>query len=144
MILSPRLRRVLYVACFEVIAVVSSTALLTLMSGSAAESSLVIAIAISAIAVSWNYIFNTFFEMWERARGGRARGVLLRCIHACLFEGGLVVAIVPLYMIWYGIGLWQALQMEVALLAFFLVYTFVFTWCFDLIFPLRHEGELKA
>lgn len=144
MILSPRPRRVLYVACFELIAVVVSTAILSVLSGSSAQNSMPIAIAISVIAVVWNYIFNTLFEMWEKARNVIKRSLSLRCIHTCLFEAGLVLAIVPLYMIWYQIGLWEALKMEVSILIFFLFYTFAFTWVFDLIFPLQREARAQA
>ena len=44
--------------------------------------------------------------------------------------------LVPLFAWWFDIGLWQALVMDLGLLVFFLVYTFVFNWCFDRVFGL--------
>ena len=37
---------------------------------------------------------------------------------------------------WLDISLWQALLMDLGLVVFFLVYTFVFNWAFDAIFGL--------
>src|SRR5690554_6359439 len=64
----------------------------------------------------------------------------IRSIHALGFEAGLFMVCLPLYMLWYGVGVWTALTMEVAILFFFLVYTFVFTLLFDQIFT-RHTYE---
>ena len=53
-----------------------------------------------------------------------------------LFEGGLVLLMVPFLAWWMGVGLIEALVYDAGLLAFFAVYTLGFTWAFDRIFGL--------
>ena len=49
-----------------------------------------------------------------------------------------VIAILAATMatLYLGIGLWQALVMDVAFVVFYLVYAFAFNWTYDQIFPL--------
>ena len=76
---------------------------------------------------------------------GAVHNLLIRSAHAIGFEGGLVLICLPLYMIWYDVGLIKAFMMEAALLLFFLVYTFVFTLGFDKIFTLpRYDKSASA
>ena len=137
---SPLKRRIIYVAVFEVFAILFSTLLLMVLSGGEAEDSLPIATFVSVVAVIWNYIYNTGFEAWERRKQIMARTLRLRCAHAVGFEGGLFLVCLPTYMWWYKVGLWEATTMQTALLIFFLVYTFVFTLIFDKIFTLQHQN----
>lgn len=132
--LTPLKRRLVYVTIFELLAVVLSTLILMLLSGGDAQQSLPVAVIVSVVAVIWNFIYNTLFETWERRAQIKVRSFKLRSLHAIGFEGGLVVICLPLYMIWYEVGLWTAFTMEAALLTFFLVYTFLFTLIFDQIF----------
>jgi len=137
--LSPIKRRIVYVTVFEIIAIISSTLVLMLLSNSSAAESLPIAIMVSLAAVIWNFIYNTAFENWERRKQVTQRTLLVRSAHAIGFEGGLVLICLPLYMIWYDVGFIKAFMMEAALLLFFLVYTFFFTLGFDKIFTLPHH-----
>lgn len=137
-ILSPVKRRLVYVTLFEIIAIALSTLLLMLLSGTSAQGSLPMAVAISVIAVIWNYIFNALFETWEKRYRITQRGLKIRMLHASMFEFGLLLLTLPLYMFWYQVGVWQALGMEFALLIFFFFYTFIFTWVFDKFFVLAH------
>ncbi|MNO07797.1 Bacterial Transmembrane Pair family protein [compost metagenome] len=57
-------------------------------------------------------------------------------------EGGLVLILVPLFAWWFEVSLWQAFLMDVGLLLFFLVYTFVFNWAFDQIFGLPASAQV--
>lgn len=142
--LAPTKRRLIYVASFEALAIILSTLILMVMSDGDAQNSLPVAIIVSAIAVTWNYLFNSAFEAMERRLQIAHRSLALRTVHAVSFEAGLVLATVPLYMIWYGVGLWQAFQMEVTLLVFFLIFTFVFTWIFDQIFALPNQSAQRT
>ncbi|MDN5844322.1 MAG: PACE efflux transporter [Alcaligenaceae bacterium] len=138
--LSPLVRRVTYVVVFEMLAIALATLLLVGLSGCEAHGSLPVAAASSLAAVIWNFIYNTFFERWELSRNIQSRSLRLRACHAIGFEGGLVIILIPLFMWWYQVGLFDALKMEVALLVFFLAFTFVFTWIFDHIVPIRREA----
>ena len=44
--------------------------------------------------------------------------------------------LVPLFAWWFNVSLWQAFVMDLALIVFFLCYTFVFNWVFDRVFGL--------
>ena len=139
--LSPLKRRLTYVIVFEIIAIISSTFVLMKLSGSDAAESLPVAVMVSLAAVIWNFLYNTAFEVWERRKHVAKRTLFIRSMHALGFEGGLVLICLPLYMIWYDVGLIKAFMMEAALLLFFLVYTFIFTLGFDKIFTLPHHDK---
>lgn len=111
------------------------------LSGGNAQNSLPVAIIVSAAAVTWNYIYNTIFESWERRNQVMIRTLRIRCIHAIGFEGGLLLFCLPIYMLWYSVGVWKAFTMEFTLLLFFLVYTFVFTLIFDKFFTLPNQMQ---
>lgn len=128
-------RRIIYVGVYETLAVVIVTLLFIAGDRSAATASGV-AIGSSTIAVIWNLVFNMLFERWEARQPVRGRSGGRRVAHAIGFEGGLAFLLVP-FMAWMlGVGLWQALLLDLGLLVFFLIYTFVFTWTFDHLFGL--------
>lgn len=132
--LSPIKRRIVYVTIFEFFAIVFSTFVLMALSQGGGQESLILAIIISIAAVTWNFIYNTGFEAWELRKRITKRTFKVRSIHATGFEGGLFLICLPLYMIWYDVGIWKAMLMETALLIFFLFYTFLFTLLFDQVF----------
>lgn len=135
--LSPIKRRIVYVTIFEFFAIIFSTFVLMALSQGGGKESLILAIIISTAAVIWNFIYNTGFESWELRKQITKRTFKIRSIHATGFECGLFLICLPLYMVWYDVGIWKAMLMETALLIFFLIYTFVFTLLFDQVFT-RH------
>ena len=137
-------RRVLYVTLYELIAIAVATAGLAQLSGQGAGHSSVVAVAASAIAVLWNVVFNWAFERWESRQTVRGRSVARRVAHAIGFEGGLVFTLVPLFAWWFKVSLWEAFVMDLALIVFFLCYTFVFNWAFDRVFGLPASAQGAA
>lgn len=131
------MRRIVYVAIFELLGILCSTLILMAINQGEAMESLPVAAMVSTAAVVWNFIYNTGFEAWEYRSKIAVRTLKIRIFHAIGFEGGLVAICLPLYMLWYGVGVWMALTMEITILLFFLVYTFLFTLAFDQIFT-RH------
>jgi len=129
-------RKLVYVSLYEGFAILFASIGLAALSGAGAAKSTALAVASSVIAVVWNLAFNTLFEAWESRQKVRGRSVARRVAHAIGFEGGLAAILVPVFAWWLGIGLWEALLFDAALLLFFLVYTFVFNWCFDRSFGL--------
>ena len=129
-------RRILYITLYEGIAIVAAGAGLAWMTGQGAGQSAVASVLASAIAILWNFIFNALFERWESRQAVRGRSLRRRVAHAIGFEGGLVAFLVPVFAWWLDVSLWQALVMDLGLVVFFLVYTFVFNWAFDAIFGL--------
>ena len=137
-------RRILYVTLYELIAIAVATAGLAQLSGQGAGHSSVVAVAASAIAVLWNVVFNWAFERWESRQTVRGRSVARRVAHAIGFEGGLVFTLVPLFAWWFKVSLWEAFVMDLALIVFFLCYTFVFNWAFDRVFGLPASAQGAA
>lgn len=107
--MSPILRRVIYVVSYGIIAMVFVTVALVVL-GFGGGSSGFIAVVSSGVAIVWNFIWNTLFEAWERRQTSTKRTRARRVFHSVGFEG---------------------------LLVFFLVYTFIFAWVFDLVLPPR-------
>lgn len=129
-------RKIVYVTLYEGIAILCASVGLAAMSGAGAGQSTVLATIASAIAIAWNLVFNTLFEAWEKRQAVRGRSLQRRIAHALGFEGGLAFILVPVFAWYLGVGLWEALLYDAALLVFFLVYTFVFNWGFDRVFGL--------
>lgn len=134
-------RRVIYVSVYELLAIAAATLGLAALTGQGAGHSGAVAAAASAIAVAWNVLFNWAFERWEARQTVRGRSVRRRIAHAIGFEGGLVFTLVPLFAWWFDVSLWQAFVMDLALIVFFLCYTFVFNWVFDRVFGLPASAQ---
>lgn len=128
-------RRVVYVTLYEGIAITLTGAVLFAL-GHGPLHSLVASVGASLLAVTWNLIFNAMFEAWERRQTVKGRSIRRRIAHAIGFEGGLVLSMVPFFAWWLEVSLWQAFVMDLGFITFFLVYTFVFSWCFDKVFGL--------
>lgn len=129
-------RKVVYVGLYEAIAIVAASLGFAFMSGQELSHAAPLSVAASVIAVCWNLIFNSLFEMWESRQAVKGRSVARRVAHAIGFEGGLVVILVPLVAWWLQVSLWHAFLMDLGLVVFFLVYTFAFNWVFDRVFGL--------
>ncbi|BEP52968.1 PACE efflux transporter [Variovorax sp. V118] len=138
-------RRIVYISLYEGIAIVAASAGLTLMSDAGLGHSGLLAVGASVIAVIWNLTFNALFERWESRQAVRGRSLKRRIAHAIGFEGGLIAFLVPMLAWGLGVSLWQALVMDLGLVVFFLVYTFVFNWAFDRVFglPASAMGEAQ-
>lgn len=129
-------RKLVYVTLYELIAITASALLLQLFSGSDLGKAGVAAVGAAVVAVVWNLSYNTVFEWWESRQVKRGRSVMRRVVHAIGFETGLVIMLVPAFAWWLGLTLWDALVMDIGLIVFFLLYTFVFNWVFDRVFGL--------
>ena len=132
--MSPVVRRIIYVISYELFAILLTTVGLVVL-GFGGGSSGIVAVAASTIAVIWNYLWTTMFEAWERRQESQTRTLPRRIVYAIGFEGGLVVFLLPVMAWILQVSLLQAFSLEVGLLAFFLVYTFVFSWLFDRVLP---------
>lgn len=141
--MSPLLRRIIYVVTFELFAILFTTGGLIVI-GFASGHSGIVAVASSTVALIWNFIWTTLFEKWESRQPSHTRTIRRRIAHAVGFEGGLIVLLVPLLAWILGISLIQAFILDIGLLLFFLVYTFVFAWIFDRVLPQQAGGAAKA
>jgi uncharacterized membrane protein len=97
----------------------------------------VVGVASATVATAWNYLYNLGFDhVMQRLTGGTRKSLAVRVLHAVLFEGGLLVALLPLIAWYLGVSLLQAFMMDVSFALFYLVYAFVFNLAYDRIFPL--------
>lgn len=94
-------------------------------------------IGLSLNAMVWNYLFNLGFDKSLRAlkRPLYPRGLMMRTLHALLFEGGLVFVTIPAMMWWLNIDFWQALMLDLGFLLLVPLYTLLYNWSYDQIFP---------
>jgi uncharacterized membrane protein len=139
--MTPMTRKILYAVTFEAGGILLSAGLLHLMSGAAAQDTLALSIANATLALAWSYAFNSMFEAWESRQTIRGRSLMRRAAHACLFEGGLTLLLVPLCAWWLSIGWLAALIYESSLIIAFLAYAALFTWAFDHIFGLPDSAR---
>lgn len=134
--MNTKTRRVLQALLYEVFAIAFVGPLLSVVFDKPAASTMGLAVALSTIALIWNYVFNTFFERWELRQSARRRSFGRRVAHGIGFEGGLAVILVPVMSLWLGISPMNAFLANLGLLVFFFTYAVAFTWVFDRVFGL--------
>lgn len=129
--------RIRHAISFEIIGIALVVPLASMGFGIHAKDIGVVVVIAATIATFWNYVYNLLFDLaMKRCKGSVHKTLLLRIFHALLFEAGLLLVTLPLIAYYLGIGLWQALVMDVAFVLFYLVYAFVFNWAYDQVFPL--------
>ncbi|UNK05458.2 MULTISPECIES: PACE efflux transporter [Psychrobacter] len=97
----------------------------------------VIAVAASIVATVWNYFYNILFDnAMVKLRGSVHKTLLIRILHALLFEGGLLLLFMPIIAWYLGITLWEAFIMDIAMALFYLVYAFFYNIAYDKVFPI--------
>ncbi len=131
-----RNRRILQAVLYEVIAIAIVGPVLSLAFAKPVASTFGLAVVLSIIALTWNYIFNWLFERWESRQLVRGRSFARRLAHGVGFEGGLTVILMPVMSLWLDISPLEAFLANLGLLAFFFVYAIAFTWAFDRVFGL--------
>ncbi|HVL76879.1 MAG TPA: PACE efflux transporter [Noviherbaspirillum sp.] len=134
-------RKIVYVTAYELIAVTVCSGGFVAFSDASLQMAGALSVTTSLIAALWNFVFNMLFEAWESRQARRGRSLLRRLVHAVAFEAVLFAMFVPLIAWWLDVTLLHALAMNTGLAVFFLVYTFVFAWCFDRIFGLPASAQ---
>ncbi len=134
--MTPRNRRLLQALLYEAFAIAFVGPALSLAFDRPPVSTLRLAVVLSTIALTWNYLFNWMFERWEARQTVRGRSFGRRLAHGVGFEGGLTLILVPVMSLWLDITPLEAFVANLGLLVFFFVYAVVFTWIFDRIFGL--------
>lgn len=137
-----RTRKIVQAILYEVIAVMLVTPVIAWAFNESIGVTGLLAVLMSLIAMSWNYIFNSMFEYWEAQQIQKGRPPQIRLMHAIGFEGGLIVFTVPLIADWFGLTMWAALVTDMSLLIFFFFYAIVFQWCFDKVFGLPESASV--
>lgn len=132
----PITRRILQAVLYEGIAIAVVAPALSIAFDEPRTSTFGLAIVLSTIALTWNYVFNWIFERWESRQTVRGRSFARRLAHGAGFEGGLVVILLPVMSLWLEISPAAAFVANLGLLVFFFAYAIAFTWAFDRVFGL--------
>ena len=130
--------RIFHCLLFELTAILMFVPLSMWVTGEGAMSMSGLAISLSLLAMSWNYLFNVLFDRWfgyDRIN----RTLKVRVLHSVLFEVVLTFSAIPLIMWWTKLDLWTVILLDIGAVLFFLVFTVVFNWCYD---HLRHRWLL--
>lgn len=97
----------------------------------------VVGIGSATIATIWNFVFNLGFDHgMHRIFGCTTKTFGMRLVHTVLFEIGLLAILLPPIAWYLNMGLLQTLQLDLAIVAFYLVYNFVFNLAYDRVFPI--------
>ncbi|MCY1504650.1 Chlorhexidine efflux transporter [compost metagenome] len=134
-------RKIVQAVLYEAVAVFCISPALSLVFDEGLIYSTALSIMISAVAVTWNMIYNYVFEFWESRQAKRARTLFRRVIHSIGFEGGLTLILLPLISYWLDVSWIAALATNLALFAFFFFYSFIFQWAFDRVFDVPDSAK---
>lgn len=96
-----------------------------------------LSVALALKAMLFNLVYNWLFDQWDVRRGRipTKRSFRGRILHAVGFECGLVTTSLPIVMWWLGLTLLQAILMDLAVTSIVVIYTVLFSWGYDRIFP---------
>lgn len=111
-------------------------------SGVPASESLGLLAVLAAIAALWNGAYNTAFDWIEGCRTGRTadrRPFAVRCLHACGFEGGLLLLTLPVIVWWTALPWIDALIADIGLALAYTAYALVFNLGYDRLFPIARR-----
>src|SRR5690625_4184223 len=128
--------RIFHAVLFEILGILFATPLAMWMTKKPALSMAALSAVISGMAMLWNMIFNWIFDVLQRKYHFR-RNLWIRILHACCFEIGLIIMVVPLVAWWVNTTLWHALVVDIRLALFFLPYSFFYN-------PIFHKVRLAS
>ena len=131
------LDRLRHALSFEIIALLLVVPLAALLMGLPMQDMGVVGVVSATLATLWNMVYNWLFDHGLRRLTGTTRKTpRIRFLHAILFEGGLLLVLIP-FIAWYlQIGLIPAFLLDAGLAGFYLLYAFAFNWAYDWLFPL--------
>ena len=136
------LDRIRHAILFELVGLVLMIGGGSILTGFDAHSLGVIGVVSSLVATAWNYVYNLGFDRaMLRLRGSTLKTHPIRALHALLFEGGLLVLLLPFVAWMLGVSLWQAFLFDLAIAVFYIVYGYAYNWAYDRAFPMPEARE---
>lgn len=137
--------RIRHTVLFETFAVIIAVTVSSLLINKPTGDISLIAILLSIIAMLWNLIFNYYFDKSLLSKFGSVNKTKkLRLINSIIFELGLIVLTIPLLAWAFELTLLQAFIADLAVILFFLFYSYIFNWIYDLIYPTTNAIYKKA
>ena len=125
-------RRLIHAISYEVILLVIIAIALSFIFSMPLEVTSILGVIMAIISVIWNMIFNHYFEKVEHKYQWK-RTIPVRILHAVGFEGGLMLATIPIIAYMMKMSFIDALILDFGLTMCILVYTFIFQWCYDMV-----------
>ncbi len=123
-------RRMVHALSYEIILLIIIAIALSFIFEVPMEVTGTLGVAMAVTSVIWNMIFNHFFEKAESKYQWK-RTIPVRILHAIGFEGGLMLATIPMVAYAMQMSIWQAILLDLGMTSCILVYTFIFQWCYD-------------
>lgn len=134
--------RIFHSVLFEAIALMFVITAATVFADADVKSATGLAIGLSLIAMSWNFIYNIGFDRifgYNRIE----RTLKMRIGHGFGFELGMIFTSFPLMMWVLQLDFLTVFFMDISVVTFFLVYAIFYNWAYDLIreriMPNRNE-----
>lgn len=125
-------RRIVHALSYEIILLVIIAIALSFIFDMSMEVTGTLGVAMAVTSVFWNMIFNHFFEKFE-AKHHLKRTVGVRILHAIGFEGGLMLATIPMVAYALEMSIGRAILLDLSMTLCILVYSFIFQWGYDAI-----------
>ncbi len=123
-------RRLIHAISYEGILLVIIAIALSFIFDMPMEVTGTLGVFMAVVSVFWNMIFNHYFEKVEH-KSNWERTIPVRILHAIGFEGGLLIATVPMIAYMMQMTVIDAFILDIGLTLCILVYTFIFQWCYD-------------
>jgi uncharacterized membrane protein len=123
-------RRLLHALSYEVVLLIIIALALSFVFEMPMQVTGGLGIAMAVTSVLWNMLFNHYFEKFE-AKHKLSRTLKIRVLHAIGFEGGLMLATIPMVAYALQMSIGQAILVDLVMTLSILVYTFIFQYCYD-------------
>ena len=123
-------RRLLHALSYEVVLLIIIALALSFVFEMPMQVTGGLGIAMAVTSVLWNMLFNHYFEKFE-AKHKLNRTLKIRVLHAIGFEGGLMLATIPMVAYALQMSIGQAILVDLVMTLSILVYTFIFQYCYD-------------
>ncbi|WP_261841621.1 PACE efflux transporter [Aliamphritea ceti] len=136
--------RIRYTIIFEILLIGTITPALSYFLDKELLEMGALSLILSLKAMIINLIFNYAYDRVDVAFGRipTERSIIGRIVHALSFELTLTATSLPIIMWWLGFSLWQALVMDIAVMASVVLMTFAYTWIYDRFFPVIQKEAI--
>ena len=131
--------RTFHAVSFEIIGILTSTPIISYITGKPVGESSALALVVSLVATLWNYVFNVIFDKLQKKYLFK-KNLLVRVLHGISFEIGLIIITTPLVAFIFNMGVIDAFFLELGMLFYFFPYSIVYNWIYD---KLRSKLILK-
>lgn len=126
------LERIFHAVMFEIIATSICAPVGALLLNKPILQMGMLSLLLATTAMMWNIVYNTFFDrFWPVERVTRTFKV--RVMHALGFEGGFIIIGIAMAAVVLNITLTNAFLLEVGFFLFFLPYTVIYNWVYDVL-----------